>query len=179
MRQGQGKAWLALTVVFTAAALAGANEARTPITVAQVSKALAAAGLTGNPERVEMLSSMSSLEPHAALRVASVEPMAVGDVRVRLRCERNSICLPFYVVVHNATGKIEPAIRQERLPMMVHGGDHVMLICEGKGVQITLPVICLQNGVAGQQVRVRSTDRKKTYLARVVRPGLVSAQLAN
>ena len=42
---------------------------------------------------------------------------------------------------------------------------------------MTLPVMCLQNGGRGQQVRVVNKETKKTYLARVTGPGIVTSML--
>jgi flagella basal body P-ring formation protein FlgA len=39
---------------------------------------------------------------------------------------------------------------------------------------MTLPVMCLQNGGLGQQVRVLNKETKKTYLAHVTALGVVT-----
>ena len=41
-----------------------------------------------------------------------------------------------------------------------------MLVLDGDYVHMTLPVLCLQNGGRGQQVRVISKETKKTLSGR-------------
>ena len=48
----------------------------------------------------------------------------------------------------------------------------------GEYIHMTLPVLCLQNGGRGQQVRVINKDTKKRYVARVTGPGVVTSVLA-
>ena len=49
---------------------------------------------------------------------------------------------------------------------------------DGEYIHMTLPVLCLQNGGRGQQVRVISKETKKRYVARVTGPGVVTSVLA-
>jgi flagella basal body P-ring formation protein FlgA len=42
---------------------------------------------------------------------------------------------------------------------------------------ITIPVVCLENGHQGEQIKVLSTDRKSAYLGEIIRPGLLRQRL--
>ena len=45
--------------------------------------------------------------------------------------------------------------------MLVRSGRTATLMFEGEYIHMTLPVLCLQNGGRGQQVRVISKDTKR------------------
>ena len=49
-----------------------------------------------------------------------------------------------------------------------------MLMLDGRIRSHDIAVLCLQNGGQGQHVRVINRETKKTYLARVTGPGLVT-----
>ena len=95
--------------------------------------------------------------------------------KVRLRCEHPNSCLPFYVLCIGDTGDasgrpIQPTRTtqpvQQPENMLVRSGKTAILVLEGDYIRMTLPVMCLQNGGLGQQVRVISKETKKTLLWR-------------
>lgn len=158
---------------------------RAVITREQITDALAHSGVKVNSSQVEPLCAVTTTELQPRLQVVSVEPLDETTAKVRLQCDRSSICLPFYSLLHwankeqarsaaarwDATARVRHPRR--RLPsdqILVHNGRRAILVFAGADYRIQLPVLCLENGARGQWVRVSSTDRKKMYLARVVSP---------
>ena len=62
---------------------------------------------------------------------------------------------------------------------MVHNGKDATLVFEGQNMRMIMPVLCLQNGVRGQRIRVISKDRKKVFLALVTGPGTLTSAVIN
>ncbi len=131
----------------------------------------------------------------ASLHVVKVANAAAGPnaggtitartIQVRLRCQDNHECLPFYVLVHGiddpkalgAEPKALRALAQAAMPATVRGGDHAILILETADSRLSFPVICLQSGNRGQKVRVSSPDHARFYDAEVVAAGLLKGSL--
>src|SRR6266849_4736445 len=61
----------------------------------------------------------------------------------------------------------------------VRSGKVAVLVFEGEFIRMTLPVLCLQSGGRGQRVRVVNRETKRTYLARVTGPGVVTSVLSD
>jgi flagella basal body P-ring formation protein FlgA len=66
-----------------------------------------------------------------------------------------------------------------RTVVMVNQGKRAVLLMEGRSFQISIPVIPLENGVLGQQVRVRNIDSRRVVAAEVVGPGRLHKTLEN
>ncbi|HMD96080.1 MAG TPA: flagellar basal body P-ring formation chaperone FlgA [Terriglobia bacterium] len=66
-----------------------------------------------------------------------------------------------------------------RTVVMVNQGKLAVLVMEGRSFQISVPVIPLENGVLGQQVRVRNIDSRRVVAAEVVGPGRLRKTLEN
>ena len=60
-------------------------------------------------------------------------------------------------------------------PALMHPGQTAELVLEGQGIQISMPVVCLESGVLGQQVRVRDAGSQRVFHAEIVGAGLVRA----
>jgi len=56
-------------------------------------------------------------------------------------------------------------------------GQPATLILQGKGIRITMPVICLQRGALAQKIRVRDVPGKHMFEARVIGAELLQAEL--
>lgn len=163
---------------------------RTPISRDCILRALHSSGVSILPEQMEELSGMTAAEPNPPLKVLSVDMLDADSDKVRLRCEHPNTCLPFYVLVH--WGQLEEGSRsrpghtyrkpaqpeQRAANLLVRSGRTVVLMLEGEYIHMTLPVLCLQNGGRGQQVRVISKDTKRRYVARVTGPGVVTSVFA-
>lgn len=159
---------------------------RTAITPAQVTEVLTSSGLRITLDQLEPLTHMTATQPNPKLTATRIESLDANTTKVRLQCERTDVCLPFYVLIHwPDTDKAKQAVigtssRRVLLePLMVHNGKDATLIFEGQNLHMSMPVLCLQNGVRGQHVRVISKDRKKIFLARVTGPGTLTSAVLN
>ena len=82
--------------------------------------------------------------------------------------------------IHEASRTLadDPADRSPHaLGSDVHAGSHATLLIDGQRLHIKLPVICLENGVAGHSIRVTALDHKQTYVAEVVDATLLKGTL--
>ncbi len=159
---------------------------RTPISRECILRALHSSGVSILPKQMEELSGMTAAEPNPPLKVLSIDMLDADSDRVLLRCEHPNTCLPFYVLVHwgqlaarpGQTHRKPAQPEQRAANLLVRSGRTVVLRLEGEYIHMTLPVLCLQNGGRGQQVRVISKDTKKRYVARVTGPGVVMSVLS-
>lgn len=162
---------------------------RTPIAAAAVAAALSQAGLRADLSRIDLPGTLSSsAEPQ--LRVNSAELLPDGRLRVRLVCGQTSACQPFFVTVHSASAsdaatslagmQIERQTGAPTRPMAsVHvvAGQHTTLLLADEHMRITLPVIVVDSGSQGAEVRVSSLDRKQTFHALVTETGALRGML--
>lgn len=164
-------------------ARADARVAGYVISAGQIVQALREGGLRVTADRIEILSSVRSRQPNASLRLIRAGEWQDGTLKAEIRCDERSACLPFYVLVHDATGVPDVVSRKpvcqakSSLAVLkthdVHVGDRAILIFEGNESRITVRVVCVQNGDRGQKIRVASRDRKHFYQAEIVEPGLL------
>jgi hypothetical protein len=167
------------------AAAASQPSQRFAISTRQIADAMRSAGLVLNGAQMEFLSEVSTASDHPLLQVVSTAKRAAGSEIVKLRCHDNHECLPFYVLVHDskaitrlqlASGQ-RPLIEADSLPRVVRGGDSAILTLENADSRISLPVICLQNGVRGQRIRVASKDHRRFFEGEVVGTGVLKGSL--
>ncbi len=182
MTSGLSKTFAILVALLLAGAVApvrAADNSRTPISREQILTVLDTSGIHITPDQIEQLSIVTASEPKPRLKVISVDVLDGESDKVRLQCEQAS-CLPFYVLVHwgqpgRQSGRRQPSLLPES--MLVRSGKAAVLVFEGDFLRMTLPVMCLQNGGLGQQVRVLNKETKKTYWARVTALGVVTSVL--
>ncbi len=186
---------LATVVVLLAAGAArqayGLPAERSPITREQIHHALGASGAAVDLEQIELLSQMTSAEPNPRLKVVSIEPWNDSTAKVRMHCERAGACLPFYVLLRwqnqeHATSAMSDWTDSRRAgsprklrgeEILIRTGKAATLVFEGKNMRMTLPVVSLQTGARGQNIRVISKDRKRVYVARIVNSEIVMATI--
>jgi hypothetical protein len=186
---------LAAHLIGGSGVLAGASESPHPaeITRANIAGTFASSGMMVTADQVELLSAVTATVARPRLKVVSVDSFYEGSAKAMLKCEKTSICLPFYVVLHwkdleearNGVaawqGTAAPRTLRRSIysasEVMVRSGKSATLIFEAANIRMTLPVLCLQNGVRGQHIRVKSKDGKKLYMARVIGPGAVTAEM--
>ena len=191
MRLRLAKAFAIFNVLLlagTGASVRADDNPRTPISRECILGALHSSGISILPDQMEQLSGMTAAEPNPPLKVLSIDMLDADSDKVLLRCEHPNTCLPFYVLVHwgrvedgSAARPGQPDGKPEQLnsgDLLVRSGKTVVLMLEGEYIHMTLPVLCLQNGGRGQQVRVISKDTKKRYLARVTGRGVVTSVLS-
>jgi hypothetical protein len=153
--------------------------------VQQVVDALALAGVMVAPDQIEFLSGIRSAKESASIQVVSTSNSSAGMVKVKLRCQDNHECLPFYVLVHSldklnvgsARLKTVSAAETDVPQNIIRGGEHATLILESPDSRMSLPVICLQSGNVGQTIRVASPDHRQLFDAVVVAPGMLKGSL--
>lgn len=170
-----------LLISVMPAAMSQTDPGRTAIPVQRVADAMASAGMEVNPDQIEFLSGASWTDETAKIRVVSVGHGSAGQAKVKLRCQNNQECLPFYVLVdgirradrNSPTARLEPVILPTIPPKVIRAGDHATLILETGDARMSFPVICLQSGVRGQRIRAASPDRKQLYDAEVVASGML------
>ena len=148
--------------------------------------AMALAGVPVNSDQIELLAgSGGSTKESASVRVVSVSRGAGGTMKVKLRCQDNGECLPFYVLVHGLNEasaidtRVHPvqAVETSAQPNVVRGGDRATLILESADSLMRLPVICLQGGARGQKIRVASLDHRQLFDAEIVSTGMLKGSL--
>ena len=144
----------------------------------EIAAAVRDAGMPITAAQVTPLADVVSSVATPQLRVRSIEPTGGQQSLARLECVRSSDCLPFVVTIHtdrangsaaNSAASAEPEVHAiAAAHPVVRSGAAVVLYLDSGRVHISIPVICLDNGVVGQTVRATTTDRSKTYLAQVV-----------
>jgi hypothetical protein len=172
-----------LVVVCAAAALpalAAAPQYR--ITVEQVAAAVSGAGIQATPEKVSLLSDVTATVPQPLLKVKSIEPAGSDRTIARVECADSTQCLPFFVSLQVGPGTLGstvlPGAQTSRASAtLVRSGQRAILLLEGAHLQITLPVICLENGAVGQTIHLSSLDRRLFYTAQVASDGLLRGRL--
>jgi hypothetical protein len=178
------RTFAAFTTLLLGAAITparAADNSRTPISREQILSVLNSSGLHVTPDQMEQLSSVSASEPKPRMKVVSIDVLDGESDKVRLQCEQPNTCLPFFVLLHwgqpgRQNGRTtQPASQPENV--LVRSGKAAVLVFEGDFLRMTLPVMCLQNGGLGQQVRVLNKETKKTYWARVTALGVVTSVL--
>lgn len=161
------------------------------ITAAQVATAIRRAGLNVSAEQVALLSDVVAKSGGAALKVESVGPWQGDRASVRLGCIVSGECLPFVVTVRrNSKDSTEgpfiaakeqasrrPDAEDSGSKVVVRIGSPAVLLLDGGHVHIQLAVICLENGVMGQTIRVAGKAHQQTYLAEVCSDGLLRGRL--
>lgn len=179
--------WLILVVAATAPAVAAPT--RYAITPAQVAAAVSGAGMQVDPSQVALLTGVVSKGPDPQLAVRSIEPQEGHRAIARLQCADHSQCLPFVVAIqlsrqssaapHAVPASVisvsEPVSRPSAAVSLRQGSSAVLLLESGP-VHITLPVICLQSGSAGQTIRVTDRERRQIYMAQVVNENLLKGR---
>jgi hypothetical protein len=178
--------WAAVMCLgVTTVAVSQTGVVRTAVSAHSIADAMELAGTAVNPDQIEFLSGGGNLKESAEVRVLSVTNRADGALNVKLRCQDNHECLPFYVLVHglDRVNLILPGSQPQPIAAaiapqnLIRGGDHATLILESRDSRISMPVICLQSGVRGQKIRVASTDRRQYFNAEIVATGMLKGNL--
>jgi hypothetical protein len=139
---------------------------------------------------------ITTSEPNPALEVRSVTWDSTRRfLQFSMRCVKAAECRDFLVYLElpertlthvsqklglNTSAAAKPsgvAGESGNGPVLIQAGRKVQLIMKGDGIQISLPVICLQNGRAGEKIRVRDAGSARVFLAEVVSRDLLSSKL--
>lgn len=147
--------------------------ARVPLGVSEVAETLRAAGLDVAGEQIDMPMFVTTATRGAKLRLSSADLLTGGSLRIRVICEQASECLPFFATLHGledaaaAFTKLESVVVRASPPAtpspLLQAGQHVTLLIEDSQMRITLPVIAIDSGRPGTDIRVSSLDRKHIF----------------
>jgi hypothetical protein len=152
------------------------------ITTAQIAAAVSSSGLRVSPEQVTLMTNVVANVADPVLKVKSIDNAGARSAIARLECARQQ-CLPFLVTLRTSVG-VEPVVQftapvvsNVKPQTLVHNGLTAMLHLEGPHVHISLNVICMDNGAAGQTIRATSLDRKQVYSVKVASDGTLEGRL--
>ncbi|QMV17509.1 hypothetical protein GOB94_01390 [Granulicella sp. 5B5] len=134
--------------------------------------------------QVKFFSEAVASKPVVHLEVQTVMPWKTTaglsskrrQLVVRMACKVSGTCLPFYVLVDLPTEmaiadvpsisrvKVVPELEQQKKPIVVlqRGARATLVLNDGVSL-IQIPVVSLQDGAAGETVRVASLNRKHVY----------------
>lgn len=119
------------------------------------------------------------------LRVSSVCWDAdAGRARIRIECVRAGDCLPFLAYVRTGSNAYAPSCRPQSLarspqlstPILLRAGERATALLRAAGLRMTLQVTCLEQGSAGDVIRVRGQEGR-VFRARIVSQSLVEATM--
>jgi len=181
----------AVSLLVAMAVPAAAAPGRVLITTDQVAAAISAAAMVVSPEQVTLLTEVVARSDAPALKVESIEPWGIHRIKVRLGCTDQDECLPFYVAVRfdQASGAKAASSHSDETPgvnfrtsqgpqsFVVRAGSRAVLLIDGGHVHVRLNVVCLENGAAGQNIRVECKDPRQTFVAKVVNGGVLRGSL--
>lgn len=189
---------LTFAALLSAPVMALAAGPGSAIGTAAVAEAIFAAhpGLAG--DRVELPEHIQAHGNDPVLIAGALEHWgdagAMPEIaHVRLRCEGEGMCLPFYAMVYLAAGQsAQPSTQSSthatasaavsrpqslrggaassgaQQPPLVRSGDHVLLLIDSGPLHLRIHVTCLASGVAGSTIRVAGPNRREVYQAAVV-----------
>ncbi len=164
---------------------------RVPLTGAIVAAALNGSGLHVDGSQVELPGSLATTSPDPQLRVIGAELLADGRLRVRLACRQTGECQPFMATLRSSSAPEAMSNLlslgkelQHTTPVHVNStndrllaGRHATLHLQGTHMLITVPVVAIDSGAPGTEVRVSSLDHKQLYRAVVADAGTVRGAL--
>ena len=162
---------------------------RFPVPLSAVLASLLKAGVSVNPAQIQMPQNLTATSNQIVLKITTAELMSDGHLRIRFSCQELGACQPFFASAGvtpgtemAALGSLRAATSSEKLPAtrhppLVQAGAEAQLVLHDEHMWITIPVLTIDTGVAGAEVRVSSLDRKRIFRAFVVSPGVVRGVL--
>ncbi len=163
---------------------------RVPLTGATVAAALTGAGLHVEGSQIELPGALATTNTDPQLRVTGAELLPDGRLRVRLACRQAGECQPFMATLRSSGPEamagllalrrsLQPpsAARSNGNTDRLIAGQHATLHLESTHMLITVPVVAIDSGAPGTEVRVSSLDRKQLYRAVVADAGTVRGAL--
>ncbi len=163
---------------------------RVPLTGATVAAALTGAGLHVEGSQIELPGALATTNTDPQLRVTGAELLPDGRLRVRLACRQAGECQPFMATLRSSGPEAMAGLlslrRSLQPPSAAHSngntdrliaGQHATLHLESTHMLITVPVVAIDSGAPGTEVRVSSLDHKQLYRAVVADAGTVRGAL--
>lgn len=170
-----------------------ASAGRYSISAEQVAVAVGRMGVRISPSQITVLADVVATTPAPVLRVRSLERLDADRFMVRLECVNEDSCLPFMTSIQvdkdEATKLASISSReclrcgansvpaQQSGTVVIRSGSSAILELEGPHIHIRIPVICLQNGAAGQTIRATDKDHRRVYAAQVIDIGILRGRL--
>lgn len=163
-------------VPYATAQKAQKVQPRFPITSADLVAALQQAGLPVSGLTVQLPVAITAREQATALDVRAAVRVSAKSLRLRVECRPVTSCVPFFAAVefasdqaaqtalnllHAGPGRLAP-VNTAEMPQ-VSAGHRAVLLMQGGHTHITLPVIAIDTGHTGEEVRVTTLDRKQTF----------------
>lgn len=163
---------------------------RFPLSAVAVAAALTRTGLPVEAAQIELPGALSATTPEPQLRITSADLLPDGRLRLRVSCRQAGDCQPFLAAVRlpseqqsmaslenlqKALATDTPARRSSVDRLLA--GQQATLLMENAHMRITIPVIVIDSGTPGSEVRVSSLDRKQIFRGVVADPGVVRGVL--
>jgi hypothetical protein len=159
------------------------------ITGEQVAKVLSGRGIKTEAEQVTLLANVVATAPDPTLEIIKVERtggLPATKLSIRLACRVSGTCLPFYAIVTESrssrdghvdnsavTTRSSIALLNSPAVVTMRAGTHATLVMDDDRSHIQVAVVSLENGTAGQRIRVASPDHKQFYIGEVVTANLL------
>ena len=132
---------------------------------------------------IELPARVEAHEPEPALVAGPMEhwPASSAVARVRLHCQAEGVCLPFYALVHPSKSEADGGAQFEPrlVPAKAVGmgrkdaavlriGQRASMVIDSGLLHLRISVTCLQGGAVGSTIRVAGPGRSRVYEAAVV-----------
>lgn len=183
--------WLVVLLLASQGGRCPAQKAAKPLlSVNTVVTMLRGAGLTVDAQQIAIPPGLTAMKEQPALALEGAELERGGNLRVRVACTHRVECSPFYATIAlpsqeagvAAIQTLRPAMAQAeaaptRTVAVLRPGEETSLLLEDGQMRISLPVIAIDSGSVGAEVRVVSLDHKTTFRSVVVSPTLVRGVL--
>jgi hypothetical protein len=161
---------------------------RYAISTEQIAATVNRMGMQITPAQITLLSEVVATTTAPQLAVRSIEPWGNQRMMARVECASRDQCLPFFVGIQTGDGNaqtIASTLPRAKTALALAGsktyavrsGSPVILELDGDRVHIRISVVCLENGTAGQTIRVSGKDHRLVYVAQVVDSNLVKGRL--
>lgn len=170
---------------------------RYPVTEAAIAQFLNRMEVYVAPSQVHLPMALTSKSYSPDLEITSVEPAGNDTLQVGFRCAKGGECLPFNAIVDGVSStvlsaklrrptgaalddstsgraavppeiKSPVAERDKSSGAILKAGTRVRLVIRSGHMEIHMPVLAMESGAAGKEVRLCSLDRKKSFRATVI-----------
>ena len=169
-----------LPVLLAAFAVPALGAASHPIRLEQVARAVLAAHPELAGAAIALPEAPTARENEPALAAGPVERWGSqpGTAHVRMRCQVESVCLPFYASVHLAPSQGEARSQEVREAQPVlRAGERASMVIDSGRLHLRIPVTCLTSGAVGSTIRVAGPARSKVFEAAVLDKSTVRGEL--
>ena len=182
-------------VLSTTTACAYVPPVRFPVTSDQVVAAMRERQLPIEGLHVIMPASITATLDHPNLEIESMTLLSPHSAQLKVACREHGVCLAFYASAtwpaQSASVTLPPGLghtdvqtggaKLERVAARrdpaLRAGSQATLMIEGDRLHIRLQVVSLQNGAAGDKVRVSTPDHRQTFTAEILSPTLLKGSL--